>query len=75
MSPDGQWVAFYVGGLLKKVGIDGATSATKVAEVIEAYGAHVIKKRRVARATSKKSTTRSKISARTTETRSSISSR
>ena len=38
LSPDGRWVAFQAGRLLKKVGVDGKASAVDVAEIIEPYG-------------------------------------
>ena len=38
LSPDGRWIGFQSGRLLKKVGVDGKASAIDVAEVIEPYG-------------------------------------
>jgi serine/threonine-protein kinase len=38
VSPDGQWVAFFAGRLLKKVPVDGSSPAEDVAEVIEPEG-------------------------------------
>ncbi len=38
LSPDGRWVAFESGGLLKKVLVDGSSAASNVGEVANPYG-------------------------------------